>query len=407
MSAADFDQDAYASVSDFLNEMYGGIDDNAGLTAFPVLNVPMGGKSEAMGTSFTAVADDLSFIAWNPAGSSMMLNTGLGFFHNNWIADTNVEGIVYTSRVKDLGFAAAGKWLYAPFTEYNLFGDRVSMGYYTEAVGTLNISYNLFSGYYFTGISLGLNVKGAFRSVPDFAENNDTVVEGSGMSQSAASIMADFGALTRFNLLKFYNSRERNTSLGIVIRNMGLPSMEDPLPTVISAGLAYKPFRPMQLAFDFSIPLNMADPSLSEKPYWSVGLSAAVANFLSLRAGLLSKTGNARVTVGTEVILQNISLDINWSMDLLTKAEPLNRISLAFRFNFGDQGRQAVSDEADNLYFQGLDAYAIGNYGEAQYYWEETLKIMPKFEPAKEGLQLIARSRDLEAQIRELMEFNN
>lgn len=402
LKAADFDEDAYGSVTDFLMDIYG-IDDNAGLTAFPVLNIPMGGKSEGMGTSFTAVADDLSFIEWNPAGSSMMQNTGLGFFHNNWIADTNIEGIVYTSRYKDLGFAVAGKWLYLPFTEYNLFGERVSKGYYSEAVGTLNVSYNFLAGYYFTGVSVGLNLKGAFRFVPDFAEREDGLT---GKDQSAAAVMADVGALTRFNFLKWYSSREKNMSVGMVIRNLGFPAKGDPLPTVISAGLAYKPFRPFQLAFDFSFPLNMANPDLSEKFYWSVGLSAAVTNFLSMRAGLLSKTGNARITVGSEIILKNIALDINYSLDLLTQVEPLNRISVGVRFNFGDQGRQETSDAADEMYLKGLDAYAIGNYAEAQYCWEETLKLMPKYEPAQEGLRLIARSRDLESQIRDFMEFS-
>lgn len=405
--AADFNEDGYGSISDSLMSIYGGIDDNAGLTAFPVLNVPMGGKAEAMGTTFTAIADDLSFIAWNPAGSSMMTNTGLGFFHNDWIADVNVEGIVWTSRYKNLGFAAAGKWLYLPFTEYNLFGERVSKGYYSEAVGTLNISYNFLSGYYFNGISVGLNVKGAFRFVPDFANKDGELMEGSGYSQSAATIMADVGALTRFNLFKFYSSREKNTSVGVVIRNLGLPALGDPLPTVISAGLAYKPFRPIQIAFDFSVPLNVMDPSLSEKPYWSLGLSAAITKFLSMRAGLLSKTGNARITVGTEITLNKIAFDVNYSLDLLSQMEPLNRISIGVSFNFGDQGRQAAADAADDWYFKGLEAYSLGNYAEAQYCWEETLKIMPKFEPAQEGLKLIARSRDLESQIRDLLEFSS
>ncbi len=402
--ALDFNEDGYGSITDFLLDVYG-VDDNAGLTAFPVLNVPMGGKSEGMGTSFTAVADDLTFIEWNPAGSSMLAKTELGFFHNNWIADTNVESIVYTFRVKDLGLAAAGKWLYVPFTEYNMFGDRVSKGYYSEVVGTLNISYNFFSGYYFTGVSLGLNLKGAFRFVPDFANGSDTVIDGSGRSQSTATIMADLGALTRFNLFKFYSSREKNTSAGIVIRNLGLPAQGDPLPTVFALGLAYKPVRPVQFSFDFSVPLNMVDPGLSEKPYWAFGVNAAVTNFLAMRVGLLSKTGNARITLGSEIKLKNVALDVNYSLDLLTQAEPLNRISLGARFDFGDQGRQAASDKADELYFTGLEAYAEGNYEEAQYNWEETLRIQPKFEPAKEALALLAKTKNLENQIRELMEF--
>ena len=111
-AARDFDPSGYGSISDIY-----GIDDNAGLTAFPVLNVPMGGRSEGMATAFAAVADDLSFIEWNPAGSAMLEYTELGFFHNNWIADTRVEGVVFASRFRDLGYAAGVKWVYTPYSE--------------------------------------------------------------------------------------------------------------------------------------------------------------------------------------------------------------------------------------------------------------------------------------------------
>ena len=40
-------QDAYGNIADYLNGIYG-IDENAGLTAFPVLNIPMGGRAEGM-----------------------------------------------------------------------------------------------------------------------------------------------------------------------------------------------------------------------------------------------------------------------------------------------------------------------------------------------------------------------
>ena len=114
LGAIDMNSDVYGSVSDYLLQVYG-IDNNAGLTALPVLNVPMGGRSEGMGTAFSAVADDASFIEWNPAGSSMLDKTELAFFHNNWIADTKVEGAVYSIRFDNLGLSAGGKWLYLPF----------------------------------------------------------------------------------------------------------------------------------------------------------------------------------------------------------------------------------------------------------------------------------------------------
>jgi hypothetical protein len=400
--ALDFDSDAYGSLSDIY-----GVDDNAGLTAFPVLNVPMGGRSEGMATAFTALADDLSFIEWNPAGSSMLEYTELGFFHNNWIADTRVEGVVFASRFRDLGYAAGAKWLYTPFSEYNMFGERVSKGYYSEAVATLNLSYNFFSGYYFSGISVGANLKGAFRFVPDYSDADDQgrsgkLISGSGLEQSAAMAMADIGVLTRFNFFKLYHARERNASAALVLRNLGPPAGGDALPSAFTASLAYKPLRPITLDFDFTVPLNLSDVSLSEKPYWAAGLNVTITNFLSMRMGILGKSGGYRVTTGSAITFGKIAFDINYSLDLLTQMTPLNRVSIAVRFNFGDQGRKEFSGRVDALYLEGLDAYAAGSYELAVERWQEVLELNPKFDPAREGIDLIKNSRALDNQMLEM-----
>ncbi|MDR2109851.1 MAG: UPF0164 family protein [Spirochaetaceae bacterium] len=403
--ALDFDTDTYGSISDYLEDVYG-IDDNAGLTTFPVLNVPMGGRSEGMATAFSAVSDDISFLEYNPAGSSMLDRSELGFFHNNWIADTKVEGAAFASRLNNFGYAAGGKWLYTPFTEYNMYGERVSKGYYSEAAAILNASYNFFSGYYFSGVSLGVNIKGAFRFVPDYSDDAGHVISGSGRSQSAAGFMADVGALTRFNLLKFYNSRDRNSSFALVLRNLGPPVKDDPLPTVAGAALSYRPFRPILLSFDFLVPLNLSDTGLSEKPYWAVGVAANVTRFLSMRTGFMAKTGNIRLTIGSAVTLSKISLDVNYTLDLLTQFRPLNRVSIGVRFDLGDKGRQAKADKVEELYLAGLEAYSQGNNAEAQYYWEEALKLNPRFDPAKEGLNILQGSKSLEDRINELQYFD-
>ncbi|MFP3042588.1 UPF0164 family protein [Treponema primitia] len=405
--AIDFGEDSYGSLTDYLRDIYG-IDNNAGLTAFPVLNVPLGGRAEGMAGSFSAVSDDISFLEWNPAGSSLLAKTELAFFHNNWIADTKIEGAAFASRLKDFGFAAGGKWLYTPFTEYNIYGERASKGYYSEVVGVLNGSYNFLSGYYFTGISLGINIKGAFRFVPDYSDADDrenltgSLASGSGSSQSAAMAMADIGVLTRINFLKFYNSRERNLSFALVARNLGPPAMDDPLPTVAVAGLSWKPLRPILLSFDYSFPINMVNLDLSEKPYWAMGLSTQITQFLSMHAGLLTKSGNVRITLGSAVDLQRFSLDLNYTLDLLTQFTPMNRISLGIRFNLGDQGRKAREEDAEALYIKGLSAYSRGETTEARYYWEETLKVDPRFEPASEGISLLTRSKDLIDRIDEM-----
>jgi hypothetical protein len=407
VEALDFDADSYGNISDYLNSIYGP-DENAGLTSFPVLNVPMGGRSEGMAGAFSAVSDDISFIEYNPAGSSMLSKTEIALFHNNWIADTKVEGAVFASRFGDLGFAAAGKWLYTPFTEYNIYGDRVSKGYYSEAVAALNVSYNFFSGYYFSGLSVGANIKGAFRIVPDYTDADDqgnnagSLISGSGRDQSAAMAMADIGFLTRFDFLKPYSSREKNMSAALVFRNLGPPAKDDPLPTAITAAIAYKPLRPLLISFDFSVPLNMQDASLSEKPYWAAGFSGTITNFLSMRMGFMGKAGSVRITVGSAIELERISLDVNYTLDLLTQMQPLNRVSLGVRFNLGDGGRKEKSARVDELYLAGLDAYSGGDYDTALGYWQEALAIEPKFDPAREGISIIAHAQNVQQRISDM-----
>jgi hypothetical protein len=403
----DFNAGNYGSIADYLNSIYGP-DENAGLTAFPVLNVPMGGRSEGMAGAFSAVADDISFIEYNPAGSSKLFHTELAFFHNNWIADTKVEGAVFASRINNLGFGAGVKWLYTPFTEYNIYGDRVSKGYYSEAVATLNISYNFFSGYYFSGISLGANLKGAFRFVPDYTDADDlgnntgSIIAGSGRSQSTGMAMADIGALVRFDFLKPYSAREQNTSIALVLRNLGPPAMEDPLPSVAVAALSYKPLRPLLLSFDFLFPMNFYDMSLSEKPYWAAGFSVSVTSFLSMRAGLMGKAGNVRITIGSAINLEKISLDVNYTLDLLTQIQPLNRVSLGVRLKLGDGGRGALAARVDEFYLAGLDAYSRGDYAQARQHWEDALALNPKFDPAREGLNILTHSQNVQDRIEEM-----
>jgi hypothetical protein len=393
-------QDYYGDIADYLNFIYG-IDNNAGLTTFPILNIPIGGRSEGM-LAFAAISDDVSFIEFNPAGSSMLQKSELAFFHNNWIADTKIEGAAYATRFGNFGFAVGGKWLYTPFTEYNIYGERVSGGYYSEGVAILNASYNFFSGYYFSGLSLGVNIKGAFRIMPDFTDNYDNIISGSGRAQSAAMVMADVGLLTRFNLFKRYPARERNASAALVIRNLGPSVLDEPLPTAISAAISYKPIRPVTLAFDFTYPLNLMDLSLSELPYAALGFSVNVTNFLSFRGGFMYKAGSSRIAVGSAVIMNKIALEINYTLDLLTQLQPLNRISLGVRFDLGDNGRRQMADKVDELYVLGLEAYSRGNLEAARLCWEEALRLNPRYAPARESLDMLLNREDLTRRIEDL-----
>jgi hypothetical protein len=130
------------------------IDDHEGETAFRSLLIPAGGRGEAMGSAFTALASDIGFFESNPAGSATMENTELAVMHNNWIADSRLETLSFSRRSDVFGYGASVRCFYVPFTEYNTFGERCP-GYYTETFATLNVSYNFLAGYYFKGSRRG------------------------------------------------------------------------------------------------------------------------------------------------------------------------------------------------------------------------------------------------------------
>lgn len=397
-------QALYPSAYELVYSLFsqGGGDPNEGMTTFLSTLVPVGGSAESMGMAFTAVADDASFVDLNPAASALLSKTQFAFYHNNWIADTRIEAVVYTMRLGTLGLALSGKWLYLPFSEYDDFAGRIASGYYSEAIGIANASLHLFPGYYFYGIALGASAKMAYRSMPDYSDDAGTVTPGSGGDQSAVAIMADFGMLTRFNLFKLYSSRDKNFSFGLALKNFGFPVLDEPMPTVATAGIAYNFFKPILVSADISFPINLMDPALSEDPYWSVGYRMTITDFWKLQAGLLIKGGNPRISVGAAIDFSPLTLEVNYTLDLTTQFSPLNRMSIEARFDMGDLGRAAKATRAEELYLQGLDAYAAGDLELAITYWDESLRLNPYFDPARENRDTAVDALALRQRILEL-----
>jgi len=378
------------------------LDPNEGLTTFLSTLVPVGGSAESMGMAFTAVADDASFLELNPAASALQKQTQFAFYHNNWIADTRIEAVVYTMRLNTLGISLGGKWLYLPFSEYDDFAGRKATGYYSEAIGVANAALHLFPGYYFYGLAVGASAKVAFRSMPDYSDDTDSSILLSGGDQSALAIMADFGLMTKFNLLKLYSSREKNFSVGLALKNFGPTVMEEALPTVATAGVAYNFLKPILVSADISFPLNLADLSFNEVPYWGVGYRMTITDFWKLQAGLLVKGGNPRISVGAAIDFSPLTLEVNYTLDLTTQFSPLNRMSIEARFDMGDMGRSAKAARAEDLYLQGLDAYAAGDLELAITYWNESLKLNPFFDPARENRDTAVAAIELRQRILEL-----
>jgi hypothetical protein len=348
-------------------------DPNAGMTVFQTLKIPMGGAYEGMGTAYAAVARDGGFLESNPSGSSLLRTGELSFYHHSWIADSNLEGVVYTLRFDDLGIGFGGKFLYVPFTAYNEWGAAGSKDYITETIGILNLSYNFLSSYSFYGLALGTNVKVAYRGIPAVFATN----------QSALALITDLGVQTSFNFLKFFASQSRNFSVGAVIKNLGISTLSDEtLPQTLTVGAAWSPLRPWLIAADFNLPFSFAGQPPAEVWNLALGTTVDMTSFLSVQAGVLMKADNPRVSVGTSLNLGTLSLDVNYNLDLSGQLNPVDKFSVQARFDLGDAGRGARQKQVESLYTEGLGEYANHNYRKAVDLWQEVLTLDPKYQPA-------------------------
>ena len=226
---------------------------------------------------------DVSFLQFNPAASSIQKETQLSLFHNQWIADSKMETAAFTTRNKNLGIGAYISCFYLPFTEYNLFGERAAGSYYTETTGGFNISYNFLAGYNFKGIALGATIKGGWRGMPDYTDNNtNAIIANSGLEQSGLALMADFGDMLQFNFLKFFASRTPNVRIGLSAQNLGASitgfgsssgiKIDDPLPTYFAAGLSCQFLPIITATFDIKQPVNLFAP----KDYQMFSVSAGI-----------------------------------------------------------------------------------------------------------------------------------
>lgn len=363
---------------------------NTGLTTFPTLTIPMGGEYEGMGTAYAAVARDASYFEANPAASSTLSYTELALFHTNLIADANMEGVVYTVRYDDFGIGVGGKFLHVPFTEYDAFGEQEQAIRFTETVVGANVSYNLLSGFYFYGVAVGTTLKVAYRNNPIRPDQNQ------------AGFMADFGALTRFDFLKPYASRDRNVSAALTVKNLGPPVDGEPLPSTAQAGISYSPLRPLVISTELIYPFILGTSDPAEGIGAALGTAVTVTDFFSAHTGLLLKGGNPRITLGGTVDIQDVTLNINYTLDMTTQVGSFDRFSLQATFNFGDRGRAARAEQVEDLYLESLVAYAAGDLERTITLTRQALELDPDFDPAEETLETALRSQALQEEMEQI-----
>ena len=389
----------YTEISNFLaDSFFSTYGSNEGTTSFRSLLIPIGGRAESLGSSYTGLSDDVSYIDYNPAASSINKESEIALFHNAWIADSAIETIAGTTRFGNLGIGGKVSCFYVPFSEYDSFGTKLTGSYYSETTAVLNVSYNFSAGYTFKGLAAGLNVKAAWRSIPDYCDNDTgEIISGSGLEQSALGLMADAGIMMQFNIGKFYISRDPNVRIGLSVSNLGAAitgfksddgiRLDDTLPSSIGIGISYKCIRPLTMLLEFRQPFDLTDISSYQMFSAGTGAELQITDFFSVLTGFQLKGGNPRISLGSEFEFFKMRMNVNYTLDLTSSLNPVNHISLSAKLLLGDRGREEKQRQVDRLYNEGVACFAKRDFEKAIEYWEEALKIDRHFDPAKTGIK--------------------
>ena len=181
--------------------------------------------------------------------------------------------------------------------------------------------------------------------------------------------------------------------------------LDDPLPTDFSAGIAYRIIENLVFTADFRQPLNMYNPKKSER--WSIaaGTEVNITDFFALQAGILLKGANPKISFGSSLAWKKLSFNATYSLDLTSSLNPINKLSLAVKMNFGDGGRKVLQNRADKLYIEGIDYYTQGEFEKAIEKWKEVLVLFPRFDPAKQGITTAQNSIALRKKIRDVQKL--
>lgn len=235
------------------------------------LKIGTGARPAALGGAYTAVANDVDALYYNPAGLANLARRELGATHAEWLLGTRFDFVglaLPTAR----GAFGLGVTRLATGGQEGRDANRQAAAGFSAADTAYTVSFaRALSGGGSRGgrTSAGANLKLLRSEIGPY---------------SASTVALDFGAQHRF--------ADRPLSLGAAVLNVGqglkFRSQRDPLPLTVSLGAAYRIAEPLNLALDIRREIH------DQRTDIGIGTEYALLPSFALRMGYASQyTGRA------------------------------------------------------------------------------------------------------------------
>lgn len=275
-----------------------------GTSGAPFLKIGPGARPAAMGEAFSAVADDVHAIYYNPAGLSRIGTWEFSGMHTQYFQSIDYNFIAMAVPVEKLVKRSTGTWSAykgsVGLAVYNLSISDIERRGNTdvdEPIGTFDADDTAIALSYGRKLNAKLSLGGAAKFIRQTLDG-----------RHATAFAADLGAL--------YSYHERLDLAGGV-RNMGsspkFVSQSDPLPLTGYLGAAYDLDEKLTLSMDVGMPRDRG-------PTVGMGLEYSRAVFEdargAFRAGYLTRNtggdGLGGVSAGVGLRMRRMGFDFAW-----------------------------------------------------------------------------------------------
>ncbi|OGH60156.1 MAG: hypothetical protein A3G34_09155 [Candidatus Lindowbacteria bacterium RIFCSPLOWO2_12_FULL_62_27] len=287
----------------------------AGTRAFQFLKLGLGSRAVGMGGAFTARADDVSALYWNPAGLQELKRAEILVSHLKFIEDINYSGFAYAHPLPRR-FGTLGTYVTAL-----TMGDidktiAVKGAPFFQKVGTFTASDYLFGLGYANRFGLwGMPMRYGF-TLKFFKEKIDV--------ESATGLAVDFG-------LK-WKSPDFPIDIAFTAANIGRASpfdfVRERLPERFTFGVNFRPFLGrLNVATDLVFPTD-------NQPYFNLGVEGWVVHFLAFRAGYTARPDNTSDEKGYSVGMgiRIVRLVVDYAFKPYDTFGSAHQFSLLFKF---------------------------------------------------------------------------
>jgi hypothetical protein len=336
---------------------------SGGTSGGTILNIPVGARAIAMGEAYTAQADDISSLYWNPAGLAFMNQSQASFMFNPYVSDLTYQNASTGVSLENGGIGASISYLsYGHIQGYDTVGEPSGEIKAYSSVGSLG------GGFLGNNWSAGANVKGVRESLADV---------------TATGFAADLGAMI------VYPKEVKGGTLraGFAIRNIGnglkYIDQTDPFPRQWRIGAAALQMmnNKLNISLDYGQERDAAGAAYGGFEYWALP-------YIALRAGYAGSDleGNG-LRAGLGLRIKDISFDYAFSQygDL--------GVSHRYEFSMKFGGvRATLTPEMRRMYKQAKLAMAQGRYGEATLLLDSLISMAPTYHPFRK-LSQVAMAR--------------